>query len=118
MRKYLVEKHAIQSAGWFKSRKVAAVGFGSHVAAHARCGAFRLTRSGTWRSSCSRPRRRDHGCLVARAHITFDQMRRRGKPEAAQPERFDAPHGLNEQAVEPAICVHGRRPRVGAGTRA
>ena len=31
VRKYLVEKHSIQSAGWFRSRKVAAVGFGSHV---------------------------------------------------------------------------------------
>ena len=31
VRKYLVEKHSIQSAGWFKSRKVAAVGFGTHV---------------------------------------------------------------------------------------
>jgi phospholipid/cholesterol/gamma-HCH transport system substrate-binding protein len=31
VRKYLVEKHAIESAGWFKSRKVAAVGFGTHV---------------------------------------------------------------------------------------
>jgi len=30
VRKYLVEKHSIQSAGWFKSRKVAAVGFGTH----------------------------------------------------------------------------------------
>ncbi len=31
VRKYLVEKHSIQSAGWFRSRKVAAVGFGSHA---------------------------------------------------------------------------------------
>jgi phospholipid/cholesterol/gamma-HCH transport system substrate-binding protein len=31
VRKYLVEKHSIQSAGWFRSRKVAAVGFGTHV---------------------------------------------------------------------------------------
>ena len=31
MRNYLVEKHSIQSAGWFKTRKVAAVGFGTHV---------------------------------------------------------------------------------------
>jgi len=31
VRKYLVEKHSIQSAGWFRSRKIAAVGFGSHV---------------------------------------------------------------------------------------
>jgi phospholipid/cholesterol/gamma-HCH transport system substrate-binding protein len=31
VRKYLVDKHAIQSAGWFKSRKVAAVGFGAHL---------------------------------------------------------------------------------------
>ena len=31
VRKYLVDKHAIQSAGWFKTRKVAAVGFGTHV---------------------------------------------------------------------------------------
>ncbi len=31
VRKYLVDKHAIQSAGWFKSRKVAAVGFGAAV---------------------------------------------------------------------------------------
>ena len=27
VRRYLVDKHSIQSAGWFKSRKVAAVGF-------------------------------------------------------------------------------------------
>ena len=31
VRRYLVDKHAIQSAGWFKSRKIAAVGFGSHL---------------------------------------------------------------------------------------
>jgi phospholipid/cholesterol/gamma-HCH transport system substrate-binding protein len=31
VRKYLIEKHAIQSAGWFRSRKVAAVGFGAHT---------------------------------------------------------------------------------------
>jgi phospholipid/cholesterol/gamma-HCH transport system substrate-binding protein len=31
VRKYLVEKHAIQSAGWFKTRKVAAIGFGTHA---------------------------------------------------------------------------------------
>ena len=31
VRHYLVEKHAIQSAGWFKTRLVAAVGFGTHV---------------------------------------------------------------------------------------
>jgi phospholipid/cholesterol/gamma-HCH transport system substrate-binding protein len=31
VRRYLVDKHAIQSAGWFRSRKVAAVGFGTHV---------------------------------------------------------------------------------------
>jgi phospholipid/cholesterol/gamma-HCH transport system substrate-binding protein len=31
VRKYLVEKHAIQSAGWFKRRKVASVGFGTHT---------------------------------------------------------------------------------------
>lgn len=30
-RRYLVEKHAIQSSGWFASRKVAAVGFGTHT---------------------------------------------------------------------------------------
>ncbi len=29
VRKYLVDKHAIQSAGWWKTRKVAAVGFGT-----------------------------------------------------------------------------------------
>ena len=28
--KYLVERHAIQSAGWFRTRKVAAVGYGGH----------------------------------------------------------------------------------------
>jgi phospholipid/cholesterol/gamma-HCH transport system substrate-binding protein len=32
VRKYLVDRHSIQSAGWFRSRKVAAVGFGSHAA--------------------------------------------------------------------------------------
>ena len=31
VRKYLVEKHGIDSAGWFRSRKVAAVGFGTQV---------------------------------------------------------------------------------------
>jgi phospholipid/cholesterol/gamma-HCH transport system substrate-binding protein len=31
VRKYLVDKHSVQSAGWFKTRKVAAVGFGSHI---------------------------------------------------------------------------------------
>jgi phospholipid/cholesterol/gamma-HCH transport system substrate-binding protein len=31
VRRYLVDKHSIQSSGWFKSRKVAAVGFGSHT---------------------------------------------------------------------------------------
>jgi phospholipid/cholesterol/gamma-HCH transport system substrate-binding protein len=30
VRNYLVNKHSIQSAGWFKRRTVAAVGFGSH----------------------------------------------------------------------------------------
>jgi phospholipid/cholesterol/gamma-HCH transport system substrate-binding protein len=30
VRKYLVNRHSIQYAGWFKSRKVAAVGFGAH----------------------------------------------------------------------------------------
>jgi phospholipid/cholesterol/gamma-HCH transport system substrate-binding protein len=30
VRRYLVDRHSIQSAGWFKSRKVAAVGFGAH----------------------------------------------------------------------------------------
>ena len=31
VRKYLVEKHGIDSAGWFRSRKVAAIGFGTQV---------------------------------------------------------------------------------------
>ena len=31
VRRYLVDKHSIQSAGWFKSRKIAAVGFGTHA---------------------------------------------------------------------------------------
>ena len=31
VRKYLVDKHSIQSAGWFKSRKIAAVGFGTQL---------------------------------------------------------------------------------------
>ena len=31
VRKYLIAKHGIQSAGWFRSRKVAAVGFGTHT---------------------------------------------------------------------------------------
>jgi phospholipid/cholesterol/gamma-HCH transport system substrate-binding protein len=31
VRRYLVDKHSIQSSGWFKSRKVAAVGFGTHT---------------------------------------------------------------------------------------
>ena len=31
VRKYLVEKHGIDSAGWFRSRKIAAVGFGTQV---------------------------------------------------------------------------------------
>ena len=31
VRKYLVETHSIQSAGWFKHRKIASVGFGTHA---------------------------------------------------------------------------------------
>jgi phospholipid/cholesterol/gamma-HCH transport system substrate-binding protein len=31
VRKYLVEKHGIDSAGWFRTRKVAAIGFGTQV---------------------------------------------------------------------------------------
>ena len=31
VRKYLIAKHGIDSAGWFSSRKVAAVGFGSQA---------------------------------------------------------------------------------------
>jgi phospholipid/cholesterol/gamma-HCH transport system substrate-binding protein len=31
VRDYLIENHAIQSLGWFKTRKVAAVGFGTHM---------------------------------------------------------------------------------------
>ena len=31
VRQYLIDKHAIQSAGWFKTRKVAAVGFGTQM---------------------------------------------------------------------------------------
>ncbi|MGC8643662.1 MAG: MlaD family protein [Isosphaeraceae bacterium] len=31
VRKYLIEKHGIGSAGWFRSRKVAAVGFGTQI---------------------------------------------------------------------------------------
>ncbi len=31
IRDYLVAKHAIASVGWFRGRKVAAVGFGSHI---------------------------------------------------------------------------------------
>ncbi len=31
VRKYLVETHSIQSIGWFKHRKIASVGFGSHA---------------------------------------------------------------------------------------
>lgn len=31
VRKYLIDKHGINSAGWFRSRKVAAVGFGTQV---------------------------------------------------------------------------------------
>jgi phospholipid/cholesterol/gamma-HCH transport system substrate-binding protein len=31
VRKYLVEKHGIDSAGWFRSRRVAAVGFGTQI---------------------------------------------------------------------------------------
>ena len=31
VRDYLVTNHSIQSAGWFKKRKVASVGFGSHI---------------------------------------------------------------------------------------
>ena len=31
VRKYLVETHSIQSVGWFKHRKIASVGFGSHA---------------------------------------------------------------------------------------
>ena len=31
VRKYLVDKHAVQSAGWFKTRKIASVGFGTQA---------------------------------------------------------------------------------------
>jgi phospholipid/cholesterol/gamma-HCH transport system substrate-binding protein len=31
VRRYLVDKHSIGSAGWFKSRKIAAIGFGAHL---------------------------------------------------------------------------------------
>jgi phospholipid/cholesterol/gamma-HCH transport system substrate-binding protein len=31
VRNYLIENHAIQSAGWFRTRKVAAVGFGTRM---------------------------------------------------------------------------------------
>jgi len=31
VRKYLVDRHSIKSAGWFRSRRVAAVGFGIHA---------------------------------------------------------------------------------------
>src|SRR5262249_40858828 len=31
VRDYLIENHAIQSAGWFRTRKVAAVGFGTRT---------------------------------------------------------------------------------------
>jgi phospholipid/cholesterol/gamma-HCH transport system substrate-binding protein len=31
VRNYLVVKHGIDSAGWFRTRKIAAVGFGTHV---------------------------------------------------------------------------------------
>ncbi len=31
VRKYLIAKHGIDSAGWFSGRKVAAVGFGSQA---------------------------------------------------------------------------------------
>jgi phospholipid/cholesterol/gamma-HCH transport system substrate-binding protein len=30
VRKYLVDNHSVQSAGWFKRRKIASVGFGTH----------------------------------------------------------------------------------------
>jgi len=33
VRAYLVRNYSIDSAGWFKGRKVAAVGFGSHLPA-------------------------------------------------------------------------------------
>ena len=56
VRKYLVDKHAIQSAGWFKSRKVAAVGFGAHVPRNGRARASGCTTRAASRSSCSRRR--------------------------------------------------------------
>ena len=56
VRRYLVDKHSIQSAGWFKSRKVAAVGFGTHVPRTARPSPESTPRPGGSRSSCSRPR--------------------------------------------------------------
>ena len=54
VRKYLVAKHKIDASGWFASRKVAAVGFGSQPP---RAGSKRTPLPGGSRSSCSRPRR-------------------------------------------------------------
>ena len=58
MRNYLVTNHSIQSAGWFKRRKVAAVGFGSHAPRTLDTGPARASRRAASRSSSS-PRRRD-----------------------------------------------------------
>ena len=56
VRRYLVDKHAIQSAGWFKSRKVAAVGFGTHIP-RTLDGPQVTSQPGASKSSCSRRRR-------------------------------------------------------------
>ena len=55
VRKYLVDKHGIDSAGWFRSRKVAAVGFGTQVPRLQEPSATRFLPAGST-SSCSRPR--------------------------------------------------------------
>ena len=56
VRKYLVEKHGIDSAGWFRSRKVAAVGFGTQVPAAPGAVRERSFLPAGSTSSCSRPR--------------------------------------------------------------
>ena len=78
VRHYLVEKHAIQSAGWFKSRKVASVGFGTHAPRTldpAQSGAALAAAS---RSSCLRRRHRRPGVLLRYAACS------RGIPDRPQ----------------------------------
>ena len=70
VRRYLVEKHGINSAGWFRSRKVAAVGFGTQVPRIQDPPWHNFLRGGS-RSSSSRPRPERSRSLVRSAHLQW-----------------------------------------------